>query len=263
MTSLTRRPAVVCSILLAFASACAATNGDENCIADCDASPSEATDDGTGPAESGGDSAAAESGSESGTGDAAMACAELQAEAVAFYEANSDCTSVLDCQGVSSRCFPPGVPSACVGFAVSTSADLDAWAELDDQVFAACNGTSCLWEGECVAFAICNAEQRCVQEGDSVVACAAIRTEAEAFIEENTACTEDEDCLSVSSCTHGGPSCSPLALNTSANMADWARMELLFAEACDDEDDVASCSTFEGCEAAVRCGDGGHCEVAP
>lgn len=92
---------------------------------------------------------------------------------------------------------------------------------------------------------------------------AAIQPEVETFIDEHATCVEDEDCLSVSSCTQGGPSCSPVALNTSANMEDWERLELLFGEACDALDDVASCSTLEGCEAAVRCGDEGRCEVVP
>lgn len=239
-------------VLVLLASACTAKDGGENCIADCDA-----TSDPTG----GGSTS---SGGESGTtGDPvdtdSLECTELREAALAFWEANSSCTSLLDCQAVRSDCFPPGVPAACTGIGLAKTADVQAWAELDGQAFAECS--SCLFEGDCVAFAICSPEQRCIQldpgsPGPGGV-CESVDRDIESFLAENTACVQDEDCVGVPSCT-GAEVCSSVPLNTSANMEDWDRLSQFLADGCD-----AYCEVTDACAAAVQCGASGFCELAP
>ena len=85
-----------------------------------------------------------------------------------------------------------------------------------------------------------------------------MKRDIDAFLAENGACIDDEDCISVSSCTGGNNECSPVALNTAADMDDWNRLEGVYIEACD-----GYCDTSEGCETQVRCGDSGRCELVP
>lgn len=237
-------------VLVLLASACEATNGGENCIADCDA-----TSDPTGRGST-------SSGGESGTtGDSvdtdSLECVEIQDAALAFWEANSSCETLLDCQAVRSDCFPPGVPAACTGIGLAKNADLQAWEVLNDQAFGECS--TCVFEGDCGSFAICGPEQRCIQSqtGFPDELCELVDGDIESFLAENTACVEDEDCVGVPSCT-AQDVCTSVAMNTSANLEDWDRLGEIFADGCD-----AYCEVTDACAAAVQCGASGFCELAP
>ncbi len=239
-------------VLVLLASACDATDGGENCIAECETT-SEPTSTGSTSAGSGSGSG---SPGESGNTES-LECIEIQDTALAFWEANSSCTTLLDCQGVRSDCFPPGVPASCDGISLNVSADLQAWEELNNQAFAECS--SCVFEGECGSIAICGPENRCIrgQSGLSAEVCEFVDRDIASFVADNTACVQDEDCVGVPSCT--GPNvCTSVALNTSANLEDWDRLGLILGEGCD-----AFCEVTESCESGVQCGESGFCELVP
>lgn len=238
------RLALLCLLL------CAACDEQEQCVADCDAASGQ-----TGPGST--STATAESATGLDPTQPSVECVEVQEAQAAFYEENSSCNTLLDCRSARAECFPPGVPAACTGIALAASADFDAWADLDEQASSEC--ASCVFEGDCGAVTLCDEEQRCVEgpAGPSDACKALVERDVDTFLAENTACVEDEDCVSVPSCT-GGDACRPVALNTSADLDDWERLESAFTEWCD-----GFCTMDEDCDAPPRCGESGRCEIAP
>ncbi len=210
------------------------------CVADCDTASLD-SDDGSGGSESG----SSESGS---PGDA---CGLAEADALAFIEANRQCTTHADCKFVDGICFQ-GEVSECGSIAVANSADDAQWDALADALAQSCECGA----NACGATAVCTAEGICeAQFGTMEAECAIAEQEVDLVLAENRACEVDEDCVYVDKGCYDGPLhlCVAISLNADADIDVWDALQEPLGPCGHD------CGGNE-CGAGVRCGAEGLCE---
>jgi len=128
-------------------------------------------------------------------------------------------------------------------------------------MFAVCGGD----EGQCGtdpcgAAVMCNEEQQCETEFGSGAFCPSIERDVQTFLEVNSTCEVDEDCVQLGSSCFVNNSCSGVVVNVDTNPGDWQQLDQLLGS-CAQETSADYCNVVGDCGFPSRCSEAGRCEV--
>jgi hypothetical protein len=231
---------------LALLAPLAACDPADKCIADCGAAGSTGDEPGTGDA----DPSATSTDDGTGPTPRPAGCAEAEVEATAWVEANRACTYLTDCTQLDAICYQGSSNGTCGNVAVSADADASQWDALHDTLTECgeCGAAAC---GEAVT---CTDEGSCSGIGPGGDLCPDVDRDIARFLDENRACTTDDDCMLVAAECYDGPerACTDIAISVTADADTWNALHEQLSFCVDD------CGGPD-CGASVSCGPQGLC----
>ncbi len=216
-------------LTLGVAASVVACDKPDQCVADCEA----ATGSGT-----------------------SSQCQDHTEAATQFIQENNSCETLLDCVHADGICYQGPLAGPCGGVGLSADADLNAWADLSDDLEQSCECGA----PACGSGIMCNDEGTCELFVFSEDHCPSVQRDIATFLAANRSCQTDADCQAVLSTCHVD-CCVYVAVNTDTNVEDWQRLDKALAN-CEKEA-PGYCNVVGDCAFPVVCGSQGECVVEP